>query len=134
MIVPGHEATPDLLIDVDPLSPRPDDLRAWIDHTIAREIPAHTRVQVVNSVETQTAVGWPVQVLHVVVLDREDRLAEVRLVAFYKLSAHAGMAMIRGTHADRWERHRAKLLEILLTGRPDYRGRHVVAAIDDLFH
>jgi hypothetical protein len=135
-IVPGHTNTPDLVIDIDPLVPTPDDARSWIDFSIARDLPGASRPKLVHSVDTQTALGWPMQILHVVLLevrDEKEILSETRLAAFYKFNEYAGHAMVRGTHVERWETHRAQLLEILQTGRPDYRGPQVIAAIAELF-
>jgi hypothetical protein len=141
-IVPGHAGTPDLVIDIDPLVPTPDDPRAWIDFSVARDLPGNARPKLVHSVDSSTTLGWPMQILHVVLLEvhkdkdgeqEKEILAETRLAAFYKFNEYAGHAMVRGTHVERWEAHRGQLLEILQTGRPDYRSPNVIAAISELF-
>ncbi len=136
-VAPGHPGTPDLLIDVGPLFPLPEDAEAWTDAALNQDVPPGAVVERTESTPATTALGWPVKLVHARVMVEEAggkrAVAERRLSALYSFNEWAGHAVARATDGPRWEAHLAEIMEALRSGRPDWSGPDVVAALVDLW-
>jgi len=136
-VVPGRPGTPDLLIDVAPLFPLPEDVEAWTDAALRRDVPPGAVVERTESASATTALGWPVALVcaRVGLDDADGRTAVVerRMSALYAFNEWAGHAVARGTSEARWEAHLSEIVEVLRSGRPDWSGPDVVAALIDLW-
>jgi hypothetical protein len=130
LVVPGGADPPDLTIDVDPLVLLPDNRQQWLGGIILRDIAEGTNARVMNTLDTATDLGWPMQLVHEVLLSPEAKLLETRLVAIYRFFEYGAAALVRGRNEERYEANRPKLLEVLASGRPDWRGPEVVALAD----
>jgi hypothetical protein len=135
VIVPPLPAggVPDLVVDLDPLVPAPDDPRAWIAAAMARDIPAGASVVTLAAQPGKTSVGWPMELVHAQVVDAAGATLEIRLGGFYKLNEWGGHALVRSTSAPRFEAARAQLTELLVEARPSWRSREIVTCLADLW-
>ena len=106
---------PDCTVHVDEPVPLPPDAAAWRRAAVERDLPPGVAAEIVEERATETAAGWPLHVV-IVVLDVPD--AEERCYGFYTLLEHAAAAVVRGA-----ERRRA--LALLAGARPDFAGGEV---------
>ncbi len=124
---------PDLVVDIDPLIPTPDDLRPWIAAAMARDLPRGATVRTLAAQTGSAQVGWPMELVHALVVDATGAQVEIRLGAFYKLNEWCAHALVRATDAARFEAARARLTELRAGARPVWKGRDDVVCLADLW-
>jgi len=131
LVVPGAVGDePDLIIEIDPLVLLPDNREQWLGSIVLRDIPEGVNARVMNSIDTAADLCWPMQLVHEFLLSPEGKLLETRIAALYRFFEYGTAALVRGRNAERYEANRPKLLEVLASGRPDWRGPEVVALAD----
>ena len=124
---------PDLVVDIDPLVPAPDEPRVWIATAMARDAPAGATVQTLSAQPGTAQVGWPMELVHARIVDAAGALVEIRLGGFYKLNEWGGHALVRATSQERFVAARAQLTEILVGARPIWKSRDEVTCLADLW-
>lgn len=102
------------------------------------------RTVLLGDSQRTTALGWPVRVVHAALVagaagpgeggggGEPGRVVEHRLCALYRFFSYGCVALLRVADVALFEQHRQALLELLLTGRPDWSGGPV-AALSELY-
>ena len=116
--VPGFALVPDLFIELHPLVPRPE-VRA--DLVIKAALPPDTELRFLPGATLATRTGWPMSLVAATVVDHGGALREVRLVVRYDVLVYAATALVRASSAERYERMRPQILDVLATARPRLR-------------
>jgi hypothetical protein len=135
VIIPGG-AQPDLILAYIPLIPMQHDDAAWRSAALHVDCDATHRLEVAETESRRTLAGWPMKTTFAKVFRRDEngeQLEEVRLAAFYYFMEHRAVAMVRSINPQRFEAHRSLLLEIMESGRPDFRGDGEVSCVDELY-
>jgi hypothetical protein len=135
VIVPPVPASggPDLVVEIGPLIPAPEDPREWMAATMARDVRPGTTAHILAVNETVSTVGWPMEIAQGNVVDAAEAIVETRLGAFYKLNEWAAHALVRALDVSRWEAAREAIAEMLLKARPSWQSRRVIAALIELW-
>jgi hypothetical protein len=124
---------PDLVVEIGPLVPAPEDPREWMTATMARELRAGTTAHITAVNESISTVGWPMEVAQGTVVDANEGLVETRLGAFYKLNEWAACALVRALDLPHLDTMREPIAEMLLSARPSWSSRRVIAALIELW-
>ncbi len=101
------------------------------DHELRRKqfvewgLPADAQIEILTTSLAQSLVHWPVRLVEVQV-KRGTKIVEARLVAIYGILEYLVAAMWRGKPAELAAK-RDKIVTALISGRPDWRGREIVA-------
>lgn len=117
----GADNKPDLVITFGELILLPDEQRPWIEQTLRSDLPDGARIQVGQNVEARTELGWPMRVVEVTALHpQDDVILEERLCVFYAFLEHAAVAILRAPNKAQIEQHRATILGLLQSGKPQW--------------
>lgn len=115
--------------------PAPKDPVAWLRERLSDGLPAGSRLAEARSADAQTATGWPLQLVEVLILpapDAGDAPAEVRLGACYRMLDFVATAVLCGLTPAQFAADAAALQDVLRSARPSFRGP-APAALRDLW-
>lgn len=121
-ILTGSGTVPDLVITYGPLIVRPDEPQTWMDQVVRSDLRHGSTVTLGPTGAVVTTAGWPLRLIEAEVVDASGRPIEVRLCAFFTFMEHASVVIVRAADRARMEVHRNAVIEILASGRPDWRG------------
>jgi tetratricopeptide (TPR) repeat protein len=121
-ILGGSGTGPDLVVTYGPLIVRPDEPQPWMDQVVHSDLPRGSRVTLGRTGAVVTTAGWPLRLVEAEVVDASGALIETRLCAFFTFMEHASVVVVRAADRARLQAHNDAVLEILATGRPDWRG------------
>lgn len=131
----GADNKPDLIITFGGLILLPDEQRPWIEQTIRSDLPNGARVKVGQNVEVRTELGWPMRIVEVTALHpKADEVLEERLCVFYAFLEHAAVAILRAPDKARLEQHRATILALLQSGKPEWSRKGQPACLADFWN
>jgi tetratricopeptide (TPR) repeat protein len=116
---------PQLVVTFGPIVILPAEVGPWIDEMLAKETPAGSRLERGAMVEHETAAGWEMRLVEAEVVTGEGKVVEARWCAFYRFMEHAAVATVRAASRAKLDEQRAALVDILRSGRPDWRGEQL---------
>lgn len=129
----AHAALPtgEIVADVFPLVALPESFADLVQSFVRSEPPPGTKINVTQTQDLTTRLGYPLGVVEAGAADDEGRVVEVRWCAIYQFLEYGGLVMLRAASTDALHAVRAPILEMLLDGRPDFSGP--IAALEELF-
>lgn len=113
---------PELVVTYGPLIVRPDEPQPWMDQIVRSELPRGSTVTLGRTGAVVTTAGWPLRLIEAEVVDASGDPIEIRLCAFFTFMEHASVVTVRAPDRARLAARHDEVLEILATGRPDWRG------------
>lgn len=122
---------PDIVVQTYPLFALPDHWPDAIAPFLALDVPAGATVGRVSASDGKTALGSPMHLERVQIAGAGGGVLEERLAALYLFQEWGGRAVVRAAGRGVLGPREAELIEVLGTGRPDYRGH--IAALEQIF-
>ena len=123
---------PDVVVQTYPLFALPDHWPDAIAPFLALDVPAGASVRRVSSGDGKTALGSPMHVERVEIVGAGGAgVLEERLAALYLFQEWGGRAVVRAAGRAVLGPREAELMDVLKSGRPNYRGH--IAAIAQIF-
>ena len=123
---------PDVVVQAYPLFALPDHWPDAVAPFLALDLPPGASVRRVSASDDKTALGSPVHVERVeIVAAGGAGVLEERLAALYLFQEWGGRAVARAAGRGVLGPREAELMDVLRSGRPDYRGH--IAAIAQIF-
>jgi hypothetical protein len=110
----GYKLVPDLVFMVFPLVPRRE---LATEPLLLRGVAPGAEIVRAEPVAKRSRTGWPMTLLEADV--RGAGHDEIRLLARYDVLLLAGAVLVRATNRARFEKHRADMVKLLWTARPD---------------
>jgi hypothetical protein len=125
-IVPGFtQAAPDLFLLVREELPLPLDTGSWADTAFSYQLEPGRKLQIVSNIELQTHHGWPASLVSSQVLDASGQQVAGRIGALYRFLHFGAEAIWISYDRARFMSLRQQLLDLLATGRPDWKSSEV---------
>lgn len=122
---------PDIVVQTYPLFALPDHWPDAIAPFLALDVPAGASVRRVSAGDGKTALGSPIHLERVEIAGAGGGVLEDRLAALYLFQEWGGRALVRAAGRGVLGPREAELVDVLNSGRPDYRGH--IAAIAQIF-
>jgi hypothetical protein len=112
-------------IAIHPSAPWDDERAERRREVVEWNLPAGATVKVIGEERCVSMVDWPLRLVEARVM-KGGEVVEARWIAFYGMLELMAAAMWRGSPAE-LESRRDKIRKALVSGRPDWRTREIVA-------
>jgi tetratricopeptide (TPR) repeat protein len=122
-VLPGPDGSlPEAIVTHGPLTMRPDETSIWLEQALV-DVPRGAKIKRGALAEGVTPDGWPWITVDIDLLDTAGALVELRVIVFLTFGEHGAAVTVRAGDRDRFARHRAGILELLTSARPDWRAQ-----------
>jgi hypothetical protein len=126
---PDYTVAPDVVFEVFPIFSRTEISAREV---LLHDVPADLEVRTDPAESTATANGWPITLQVVTLHDPGGAFRELRLLAHYQALVVQAFVLVRAINVERFQAHRAQILELITTAKIDLRDDRP-AAISELW-
>jgi hypothetical protein len=124
---PGADGA--LIVEIEPPRPAPLDTPAFLRELAARVEPGQ-QAGLRASTTGETACGWPLDRLELMVTDAAGRPVEGRVIAVCRFLGYVAVITVRARSQAALVAARPELEALFASARPDWRGDQVAALVD----